>query len=115
MNPRVALLSFLAWDPNYRIANAASVEIVFGDMLPRMESTAPPAMGLGKHATGPNNPHSVPRLSSPGLSTPCVRHALQLDPGEPGLECPFQPHHSVYHSDMYLWPLCLVPVSAHVQ
>jgi hypothetical protein len=52
LNPRVALLSFLAWDPNYRIANAGSVEIVFGDMLPRMESTAPPAMGLGKHATG---------------------------------------------------------------
>ena len=52
MNPRVALLSFLAWDPNCRIANAASVGIVFGDMLPRTESTAPLAMGLGKHATG---------------------------------------------------------------
>ena len=52
LNPRVALLSFLAWVPNYRIANAASAEIVFGDLLPRPASTAPPAMGLGKHTTG---------------------------------------------------------------
>mgnify|MGYP007082035369 CR=1 FL=1 len=63
VNPRVALLSFLAWDPNYRIANAASVEIVFGDMLPRTESTAPPALGRGEHATGvtTNAPRAIGR------------------------------------------------------
>jgi len=53
LNPRVALLSSLAWDPNYRIANAASVEIVFGDMLPRTESTAPRRMGLGNMPPAP--------------------------------------------------------------
>ena len=46
---------------------APGVGIVFGDMLPRMESTAPPAMGLGKHATGktihmvsPDYPQIIP-------------------------------------------------------
>jgi len=63
LNPRVALLSFLAWDSNYRIANAASGGIVFGDMLPRPVSTASPAMGLGKHATGvtTNTPRAIGR------------------------------------------------------